>query len=203
MVKSSPKSHPLNIVVVSGGTGRTGALVVNSALAQFRKPSVCVTNEPQIRKAAELRRVIRDAKRNNAVVCHTLVEPKLRSIAAQEAKASLVALVDILGPVVKLMADHLKVDPLSQPGLSYEVNKEQFDRMDAVDFTLAHDDGQRVGSLHKADVVLVGVSRVSKSVTCFFLAYRGIRAANVALTCATEPPPQLLKLDPARVVALT
>jgi regulator of PEP synthase PpsR (kinase-PPPase family) len=72
-----------------------------------------------------------------------------------------------------------------------------------VDFTLAHDDGQRANDLPRADVVLVGVSRVSKSVTCFFLACRGIRAANVPLSIDTEPPAELLKVEPRKVVLLT
>jgi regulator of PEP synthase PpsR (kinase-PPPase family) len=85
----------------------------------------------------------------------------------------------------------------------YTSNKAHFDRVDAVEYTLAHDDGCRPQDLAEADVVLVGVSRTAKSTTCFYLAYSGIRAANVPLFADCEPPPELLALDPRRVIGLT
>lgn len=111
--------------------------------------------------------------------------------------------VDVLGPMLAALDDRLGMTPRGRPGLSYELRKEQFDRIDAVDFTLAHDDGKRLEDLYLADCVLVGVSRVSKSVTCFYLAARGIRAANVPLLAGQKVPPELLRLEPNKVVGLT
>jgi regulator of PEP synthase PpsR (kinase-PPPase family) len=101
------------------------------------------------------------------------------------------------------MDDQLGMTPRGRPSLSYELQKEHFDRIDAVDFTLAHDDGQRAEELHLANVVLVGVSRASKSVTCLYLAGRGIRAANMPLLLGQKVPPELLRLGPKKVIGLT
>jgi regulator of PEP synthase PpsR (kinase-PPPase family) len=93
--------------------------------------------------------------------------------------------------------------PQREPGLAYALQRDHFDRVDAVSFTLEHDDGAGLDTLAKADVVLVGVSRVSKSVTCFYLGYRGIRAANVPLIPNHKPPEQLVAMPAERVIALT
>jgi regulator of PEP synthase PpsR (kinase-PPPase family) len=137
------------------------------------------------------------------VVFHTLVAPQVRQAAIEEHERRGVPLVDLLGPTLAALSDHLQQAPRRQAGLSYTLQKEQFDRIDAVDFTLAHDDGRRLHELDQANVVLVGPSRVSKSVTCFYLAYRGVRAANVPLFSGQEPPEELARLDAQRVVSLT
>jgi regulator of PEP synthase PpsR (kinase-PPPase family) len=194
---------PLTLVILSGGTGRTAEQVLNAALAQFEQPSVRVVMRTQIRTPAAARRVIAEAERDQAIVFQTLVTPKVREAAMEEHERRGVPMVDILGPVLMALADHLPQPPRRQAGLSYEVQQEHFDRLDAVDFTLAHDDGQRLHDLDQADVVLVGPSRVSKSVTCFYLAYHGVRAANVPLFAGREPPEELLRIAPQKVIALT
>jgi len=105
--------------------------------------------------------------------------------------------------MLRALDDQLGVVPHGRAGLSYDLRKEHFDRIDAVDFTLAHDDGLRMEGLHLADVVLVGVSRVAKSVTCSYLAARGIRAVDVPLVPGQKVPAELLKLDAKKVVGLT
>jgi hypothetical protein len=108
----------------------------------------------------------------------------------------------VLGAALVALEDYLGRSPKGLPGLSYELNKEQFDRIDAVDFTLAHDDGARLHEADQADVVLVGVSRVAKSVTCFYLAYRGIRAANVPIIAGVPLQRELTRLDARKVIGL-
>jgi regulator of PEP synthase PpsR (kinase-PPPase family) len=148
-------------------------------------------------------RVVDEAADEGAVICHSLVAPEVREAVVQEAAKRKVPLVDALGPVLAILQDYLRQTPLRQAGLSRQLHKERFDRMDAVDFTLTHDDGLRTEGLPQADVVIVGASRVSKSVTCFYLATRGIRAANVPLIPNYEPPPELTSLDRAKVIGLT
>lgn len=191
------------VYLVSGGTGRTADQVVKAALAQFDKPHVCLIHQTQVRSIQAARNIVRQAAKNRGMIVHTLVEPKVREAVLKEAERRLVPTVDLLGPVLHSLEDHLHIVPRNQPGLSYELFKEQFDRMDAVDFTLAHDDGEMLRTISEADVVLVGVSRVAKSVTCFYLAYRGIRAANVPLIPELQVPSELTALEPTRVIGLT
>jgi regulator of PEP synthase PpsR (kinase-PPPase family) len=194
---------PLVVFILSGGTGRTGEQIVGSALAQFNSPAVQIEKRPRVRSIEAACRVVHEAQERQGIVFHTLVAHDIRQAVAEEAARRMVPLVDILGPALAVFEDHLRAKPKGQAGLSYLAQKDRFDRMDAVDYTLHHDDGQRAEGLKLADVVLVGPSRASKSVTCFYLAYRGVLAANVPLVLNVPPPPQLLELDPARVIGLT
>jgi regulator of PEP synthase PpsR (kinase-PPPase family) len=202
----SPKKHsasPLRLVILSGSTGRTCDEVVRAAQAQFDDPAIEIVRKTQVRTARAAVAAVKDAAEQNAVVCYSLVAPKIRAAAVQEIERRRVPAVDILGPVLSLLEDHLGQAPRLRPGLSYQLHQERFDRADAVDFTLAHDDGCGLADLHKADVVLVGVSRSAKSVTCFYLAYRGIRAANVPLIPGCALPDELLALPSRKVIGLT
>ncbi len=201
--QAEPIDTPLLIVIVSGGTGRTATAVVTSALAQFERPSVQIVDHKNVRTSSAACRIVREIPSTPAVILHSLVSPKVRDTLLEEAKRRMIATVDVLGPVLAALSDQLRLTPQGKPGLSYKRQKDYFDRVDAVSFTLEHDDGAGLATLHKADVVLVGVSRSSKSVTCFYLGYRGIRAANVPLIAGMVPPEQLLKIPPEKVIGLT
>jgi [pyruvate, water dikinase]-phosphate phosphotransferase / [pyruvate, water dikinase] kinase len=193
----------LQVYLVSGGSGWTGQQVLRASLAQFPNNTVQVELKCAIRTLDEVETIVSNAAEAKGVICHTLVAPDLRRAITASALNAGLPCVDLLGPTLALLADHLEVQPVGRAGLLYEVHKDQLDRIDAVDFTLAHDDGHRLHELDQADVVLVGLSRVSKSVTSFYLASRGIRAANVPIVETESLPEELLKLDPNRVFGLT
>jgi len=203
MAMSKPKRQDLSIVVISGATGRTATQVVQSALAQFDDPDARIVKKTNVRSAQEAARIVQNLAGQRAVICHSLVTPKVRDAVLMEARRQDIPTVDILGRVVAMLSDHLGTQPHRQPGLSYKHQKDYFDRIDAISFTLDHDDGARIHELSDADVVLVGVSRVSKSVTCFYIGYRGVRAANVPLIPTFEIPQQLLDLPSKSVIGLT
>ena len=200
---SEADGEPLLIVILSGATGRTVLEVVNSALAQFDHPNVRIVKQTGVRTSAAAARIVSEITSRHAVIFHSLVSPKVRERVIQEARKRMIPTVDILGPVLAVLSDQLGLAPQGKPGLSYKLQKHYIDRIDAVSFTLEHDDGAGLATLHDADVVLVGVSRASKSVTCFYLGYRGIRAANVPLISRLDPPDQLLKMPPEKVIGLT
>ena len=191
------------IVLLSGSTGRTCGEVFRSALAQFDKPDIDLIHKTNVRSPEEATQAVREAAETKAVILHSIVDSDVREAFLEQSKTLNVPVVDVLGPILTLLEDHLGQSPRGRPGLSYQLRKEYFDRIDAVSYTLAHDDGCRIEGLPEADVVIVGVSRVSKSVTCFYLAYRGVRAANVPLIPECEPPQELLAIDPRKVVGLT
>lgn len=191
------------IYLVTGGTGRTCDHVLQASLAQFPNPHVKTVIHREVHSPQEAIKIAKQAAKKRGIVFHSLVEPEVREALVEQSELGGVAAVDVLGPALAVLEDQLGVAPKLHPGLSYELRKEQFDRFDAMDFTLAHDDGAREAEIGQADVVLVGASRVSKSVTCFFLAARGIRAANVPLSADREVSDALACMDPERVVALT
>jgi regulator of PEP synthase PpsR (kinase-PPPase family) len=147
--------------------------------------------------------LVEQAAADRATVFYTLVYDKARAAIQEAAQHHTVAVVDLLEPVLVSLYDLLKTSLRAKPGILYRSNKAHYDRIDAVEFTLHHDDGRGIHELGDADVVLVGPSRSSKSTTCFYLAYSGIRAANVPLFADAEPPQELLALDPRRVIGLT
>lgn len=200
---TSQSDQTRRIIVISGGTGKTAEQVLRAALAQFRGETPEIEYQLKVRSAHAAVNMIHDAADHHALVCHSIVDPKVRCAVDEEAAKLGVPCIDVLGPAVSLLADHLRVEPRGHAGLLYEIHREQLDRIDAVDFTLAHDDGKRMRELGQADVVLVGASRTSKSVTCFYLAARGIRAANVPILPSQELPRPLCKLSPKRVFGLT
>ena len=199
-----PAAKPrLPVFLISGSTGHTCYTVLRAALAQFDDPQVNVALRSNARSVAAVGEYVEEAAKAGAVVCHSVVEPEARKALVEGLRQHNVPAADVLGQVVALLEDHLGQAPKLQPGLSYQLRKEYFDRIEAVDFTLAHDDGNGLQDLHLADVVIVGVSRVSKSVTCFYLSYDGVRAANVPLVPGVAPFRQLTDVDSSKVVGLT
>ncbi len=202
MAKSHSKPAP-RIVVLSGGTGRTAEQLLRAALAQFPDNEVDIVYKSGVKSVKKAVKIIEKVAAEGAMLCHSLVVPSVRHAVDTEVRRLGVPCIDALGPALSLLGDHLDTVPRGRAGLLYELHREQLDRMDAVDFTLAHDDGKRMQELKEADVTLIGASRTSKSVTCFYLASRGIRAANVPLIPKHDPPAELLRLDPKRVIGLT
>jgi len=200
---ATKNSSSKKIVVLSGGTGCTAERVLESALAQFSDHNIQIVRVANVSGCEGAVEAVANAANDGAIVCHTLVSPEVHAAVNEQLLRLNVPAVDPLGPVISLLADYLEVAPHGLAGLAAELRDEQFNRSDAVDFTLAHDDGQRIGSLAEADVVLTGVSRVSKSVTCFYLAARGVRAANVPLVPALPLPVELERVEPRRIIGLT
>lgn len=191
------------IYLLSDGTCRTCERIVQAVLVQFRNADVRIVRKANVRRPATVRHVIENAAADRALVFYTLVYDKARMAIEEAAREHMVPIVDLLGPVLKSMFDLLKSTERARPGILYKTNKAYFDRIDAVDYTLHHDDGCRMHELADAHVVLVGVSRACKSTTCFFLAYSGIRAANVPLFADSRPPDPLFDIDQRRIIGLT
>ena len=194
---------PSVIYLVSDGTCRTCDQVVKAVLVQFDREEVRIVRKANVRRPATVANLMQQAEEEGGLVFYTLVGDKARETIQQEARQRMVPVVDLLGPVLVSLYDLFASTPRVRPGILHQSNKEQTDRIDAVEYTLQHDDGVRAHELTEADVVLVAVSRCSKSTTCFYLGYSGIRAANVPLFADCEPPAGLLEVDPRRVIGLT
>lgn len=194
------KQH--SIYLVSDGTCRTADMLVRAGLVQFEHSNVHLVRKANVHRAQTIRKIVRNAARDGALIFHTLVAPDARAVMEAAAQKHMVPTVDVLGPVLVGLFDLLRSEPQARPGLLHQSNRMYYERVDAVEYTLHHDDGRRIHELEQADVVLVGVSRACKSTTCFYLAYSGIRAANVPLFADSKMPEELLALDPRRVIGL-
>jgi len=190
------------IFVVSDGRGETCERLVKAALVQFEGQRYELVRHAEVRTKKKVRAIAEAAAKAEAVVFHTLVAAETRREMRRACRELLVPKLDLMGPSISALHDLFGAEPGETPGLLYEAEREQLDRYAAIDYTLRHDDGQRPHELSRADVVLVGVSRASKSATCFYLAYEGVRAANVPLVPGIPPPQQLLRLSQRKVIGL-
>lgn len=191
------------ILVASDATGETGEKVVRAALVQFfGHEKVRVEVLPHVRDEAAVRAVVEEAKKRSALLVYTLVGSTLRARLKQVAEEADVRAVDLLGGLLLQMAMHFGEDPLYKPGLGHELNAEYFKRIDAVEFAVNNDDGKEPRNLRKADIVLVGVSRTSKTPLSQYIAHRGYRVANVPLVREIPLPRELELVDPRRVFGL-
>jgi len=197
------EDHTHTIYLVSDGTCRTCEQVIMAVLVQFEDADIRLVKKANVRRAEAVEELIREAAREHAHVFYTLVAEEARQAMARAAQQHMVPVTDLLGPVMVSLYDLLKHVPRVRPGILHRSSEDQVQRIEAVEYTLEHDDGRGLHDLDKADVVLVGVSRVSKSTTCFYLAYGGVRAANVPLFPDSEPPEELVRLDKRRVIGLT
>jgi regulator of PEP synthase PpsR (kinase-PPPase family) len=190
------------LFIVSDGRGETCHQVLHAALVQFEGQDFDLVRRANVRTAEQAEKVVKEASQHDAIIFYTLVTDEARVAITRHAEKRLVPIVDLLGPSFSALHDLFKRERTAKPGLYYATDRERFDRQTAIDYTLKHDDGQRPHELRQADVVLVGVSRASKSTTCFYLAFQGIKAANVPLLPDIPVLPQLTKVEPSKVIGL-
>ncbi len=191
------------ILVASDGTGRTAEVVVRAALVQFRGAAVEILLCPHTRTADDVRETVRVASEVGGLIVHTLVSQEMRSLMLTEARAKRVPTIDLLGPLLLRLEDLLALQPLAKPGLFRDLDAEYRRRFEVMDFTVRHDDGQEPQGLAHADLILVGVSRTSKTPLSMFLAWRGLRVANVPIVQSLPLPEELARVSPRKVVGLT
>ena len=175
---------------------------MQAALLQFDSSTAAIKRIGGVQDEEAVRAVVREAAGTGGLVVHTLVSPKLRRTMLLAGRQRGIITIDLLGPVLTRLTEALELSPKAVPGLFEQLDDEYFARIDAIEYTINHDDGRHPEDLPDADLVLVGVSRTGKTPLSVFLAYRGWRAANVPVICDMEPPPQLFDIDPRRVVAL-
>jgi regulator of PEP synthase PpsR (kinase-PPPase family) len=201
--RSKKRSEPPPIYIVSGGVGASGEQLVQTVLAQFPDSHVPVITVGNVRQITQIKRVVAQAKQSSGIIAHTLIDDRLRRTLIDLARAEDVAAIDLMGPLVSRLEVMLKRKALEQPGLYRQFHRAYFERVSAIEFTMAHDDGQQRAGWPQADIVLVGVSRAGKSPLSMYLAVLGWKVANVPLVPEVPPPPELFKLDRNRVIGLT
>lgn len=205
MTPQEPKTPitEFHMYLVSDATGTTLQGLARAALSQFEGIHPVERFWPMIRSEMQLDRAINDIKKNPGPVLFTFVDKKLRR-KLQEACSKLdVPCMPVLDPILRTMSSYLGIRSKGIPGLQHSLDDAYFKRIDAVDFALSYDDGRNLQGLNQADVILVGVSRTSKTPTCIFLARRGIKAANIPLVPQVPFPEKVAGYKKPLIVGLT
>ncbi len=191
------------IYVVSDSTGETAERVTRATLLQFPDHKVRLKMERRARDRRGLTAILEQAAAVKAMVVFTLVRPELRDHFNEQATRLGVRHVDVIGSLISQIGYYLEADPVNIPTAEMPLSKEYFRRVEAIEFAVKSDDGKEPRNLNKADLVLAGVSRTSKTPLSTYLAGRGLKVANVPLVLGVDPPSELYELPGYRVVGLT
>ena len=202
MKKSARAESYFHLHLVSDATGETLLAVGRAAAAQYATVSPIEHVYPLVRNQKQLDHAIGEIEENPGIVLYTMVDRELSARIEERCREIGAPCLSILGSVLALFHSFLGAETTPRVGGQHTLNAEYFRRIDALNFTMVHDDGQHTETLDEADVVLVGVSRTSKTPTSIYLANRGIRTANVPLVPGIVPPPTLDALKRPLVVGL-
>ncbi|MEM7196568.1 MAG: pyruvate, water dikinase regulatory protein [Pseudomonadota bacterium] len=175
--------------LISDSTGETLHAMIRAALARFPDFQPALVVSVFVRSVQDLEEAIVKVRDAHGLVLYTLADANLRTQLLDACSQIGIITVPALDPLIDALSVFIGAPPAERPGMQHKINNEYFDRITALDFAIAHDDGALDARLEQADVILTGVSRTSKTPTCIYLAYRGIKAANVPLVPNQQPDP--------------
>jgi regulator of PEP synthase PpsR (kinase-PPPase family) len=194
-------SNPI-IYVVSDALGETAEFVSRAAAAQFCGVRTRIRRVPYVRDEAHLDEIIDEALQEKAILVYTLVLQELRLYLEQKAKEKGLQIIDILGPLIDALSKQTGLDPSHIPNITHRLDEQYFRKVEAVDFAVKYDDGRDFRGALYADVVIIGVSRTSKTPMSMYLAHKGIKAMNIPLIPEVQPPEELFMISPQKIVGL-
>ncbi|MBM7701490.1 pyruvate, water dikinase regulatory protein [Metabacillus iocasae] len=190
------------IYVVSDSVGETAELVVKAALSQFNMANIVIKRVPYVEDTATLAEVVSIAKLNHAIVGFTLVKPDMRQFLISEAEKHGVVVLDIIGPLIDRIQHSYQLQPRFEPGMVRKLDEDYFKKVEAIEFAVKYDDGRDPRGILRADIVLLGVSRTSKTPLSQFLAHKRLKVANVPIVPEVEPPEELFQVAPEKCIGL-
>lgn len=192
----------LLLFILSGGIGASGEQLARTVMAQFPGADISLRVFPKVYTVKQVKQILGEAITDNVIVAHTFVDPKLRQEVAELIREKDVSGIDLLGPLIENLTDRLEQEPLGKPGLYRQLFKSYFDRIDAMDYTLEHDDGKNADGWMDAEIILLGPSRVGKTPISLYLSILGWKVANIPLISGIAPKGELFELHKGRIVGL-
>lgn len=197
-------SHHLpGVYVISDSIGETAEMVVRAAASQFNSGDMEIRQMPNISDPDTLDEIINQAARKHFVIAYTLVVDELAHHLQIKALEAGVVCVDILGPLIDALKSASHIEPKREPGLLRKIDDMYYRRVEAVEFAVRYDDGKDPRGIELADIVLVGVSRTSKTPLSMYLAHKRIKVANVPLVPEVNPPEELYTVERGKIIGLT
>lgn len=192
------------IYVISDGTGETAITMIRAALVQYEAQKTQIIRCKNVRTPEQVESILEEVAERSAFVVYTVVSEELRLKIATQSQEMGINSVDLLGPLLGgLDAFYGKSTKAPTAGILRSVNDRYFSRVEAIEFTVKHDDGKELRDLDQADVILVGISRTSKTPLSVFLSHKGWKVANVPLVLNMAIPPEVFAVDQRKIVALT
>ncbi|MBU5265898.1 pyruvate, water dikinase regulatory protein [Virgibacillus proomii] len=190
------------VYILSDSVGETAELVIKAGLSQFNHGSYKIQRIPYVEDKATIDEALQLAKEGKELIGFTLVDPMLRNYLNERAKQMNIEAIDIMGPVLKSMERIFDHSPRLEPGLVHKLDEDYFKRIEAIEFAVKYDDGRDSRGIARADIVLIGVSRTSKTPLSQYLAHKRLKVANVPIVPEVDPPEELFEVDPAKCIGL-
>ncbi|MEJ8766274.1 MULTISPECIES: pyruvate, water dikinase regulatory protein [unclassified Oceanobacillus] len=189
------------VFILSDSVGETAELVVKAGLSQFNG-DYKIIRIPYVEDRGTIQEYIQIAKEQQGMIGFTLVDPELRSYLNEEAERVGVEAIDIMGPAMDAMEKYFKKEPRLEPGLVHKLDEDYFKRVEAIEFAVKYDDGRDPRGIARADIILVGISRTSKTPLSQYLANKRIKVANVPIVPEVEPPEELFEVAKDKCIGL-
>lgn len=194
----------LKVFVISDSLGETGALVIRAVMSQFKSANYRIRRFPYIYEIEKLKEILLEASsRKNAIVIYTLVDMKLVEFVRNYSMQTGLLTIDLINPLMNIVSKVLEAKPSREPGIIRRLDETYFNRVAAIEFAVKYDDGKDPRGLLDADLVLIGVSRTSKTPLSMYLANKNIKVANIPLVVEVIPPEELFQINPVRIIGLT
>ncbi len=190
------------IYIISDGTGETASTMTRAALVQYDQKDINIVRCKNVRSEAQIESVVNEAFDNKGIILHTVVSPQMRTKITEVASSKGLQTVDLLGPLLVALDRYFGVSSEGEAGLLRTVDERYYRRIEAIEYTVKHDDGKSLTHLDEADIILVGVSRTSKTPLSIFLSHKGWKVANSPLVIDTPLPEELFKVDQRKIVGL-
>jgi len=190
------------LYLVGEGTGDTISKIARAALAQFHRENVIVKSFFLVSDEYHVKRIIRQASHDDALIAFSIVQPDLRDYLIKQAEQKSIKAIDVIGNFIIQLSLFLKEKPMAIPGRQYILDEDYFKRIEAINFSVKHDAGKLPEGLKFADIVLIGLSRTGKTPLSTYLANQGWKVANVPVHPQMDTPPELFKVDAKKVFGL-
>lgn len=191
------------LYICSDSVGGTAEKVAEATIKQFSANQIVLKKYAHIRHEDEIKHILETVKTSGGFVAYTLVQPELREMMKAESIRVGVRAVDIMGPMMQAFVDVFGSSPKQKPGLLHEMDEAYFHRVEAIEFAVKYDDGRDARGLTEAQLILIGVSRTSKTPLSIFLAHKGIKVANLPIMPEVKLPEELFRVASTRIIGLT
>jgi regulator of PEP synthase PpsR (kinase-PPPase family) len=191
------------IYIISDGTGETAATMIRAALVQYQDAEINIVRSKNVRTETQVESVIADAFENHGIIIHTVVSPQLKQVIQEQSASKGLLSVDLIGPLLQTLDEYFGGRPGTKSvGILRMVDDRYFKRIEAIEYTVKHDDGKCLTDLNDADIILVGISRTSKTPLSIFLSHKGWKVANIPLVLNSKLPKEVFEVDQRRIVGL-
>ncbi len=191
-----------NVIIIADSTGETAETLMRASLSQFGLKEVGIKKYTHVDQPEQILRILEKFKETNCLIAYTIILPEIKETLKEEAKKFNLPIIDIMGSVIEKISHFFEITPDFKPGAYREIDQAYYQRIEAIEHAVRCDDGKDLRTLFKGDLVIIGISRTSKTPLSMYLAYHGIKAGNLPLVPEVTPSPELFSFNPEKIFGL-